>query len=99
MNKQIDIITDLLIDFDEMGFCPTTLCPDPDAYAIEWRNKMTNALNGYRTELARKIFIDLYSELVLLMDYKGKSAIATAIFKAIEKVDRKYTESEGADDV
>ena len=48
--KQIDIITDLLTDFDEMGFAPTTLCPDPEAYAIDWKNKLTNALQGYRKQ-------------------------------------------------
>lgn len=46
----IDIITDLLIDFDEMGFAPTTLDPDPEGYAIEWRKKLTNALQGYRKQ-------------------------------------------------
>ena len=48
--KQIDIITDLLTDFDEMGFAPTTLCPEPEAYAIDWKNKLTNALQGYRKQ-------------------------------------------------
>ena len=61
MNKQIEemgVITDLLIDFDEMGFAPTTACPDPEAYTIEWREKLTNALKGYRKadEVAREIF-------------------------------------------
>lgn len=41
--KQIDIITDLLINFDEMGFAPTTACPDPEAYAVEWKRKITEA--------------------------------------------------------
>ena len=48
--KQIDIIAELLIDFDEMGFAPTTTVPDPEAYAIEWRNKLTEALQGYRKQ-------------------------------------------------
>lgn len=48
--KQIDIIIDLLTDFDEMGFVPTTAVPDPDAYAIEWKNKLTSALQGYRKQ-------------------------------------------------
>ena len=48
--KQIDIITDLLIDFDEMGFAPTTLVPNPEAYAIEWKKKLTDALQGYRKQ-------------------------------------------------
>ena len=46
--KQIDIIINLLTDFDEMGFIPTTTVPDPEAYAVEWKNKLTNALQGYR---------------------------------------------------
>ena len=46
--KQIDMITELLIDFDEMGFIPTTTVPNPEAYAIDWKNKLTKALEGYR---------------------------------------------------
>ena len=45
--EQIDYITDLLVDFDEMGFAPTTTVPDPDAYAIKWRNKLTKALEDF----------------------------------------------------
>ena len=37
-------ITDLLIDFDEMGFAPTTACPDPETYAIKWREKITSEI-------------------------------------------------------
>lgn len=33
-------INDLLIEFDEMGFAPTTPCPDPEKYATEWREKV-----------------------------------------------------------
>lgn len=33
-------IDSLLITFDEMGFAPTTVCPDPEKYAIEWREKV-----------------------------------------------------------
>lgn len=46
----IDYITDLLVDFDEMGFAPTTLCPNPEAYAIEWRNKITKAFKELTEE-------------------------------------------------
>lgn len=33
-------ITDLLIEFDEMGFAPTTVCPDGEKYAIDWRDRV-----------------------------------------------------------
>ena len=45
--KLFDYITDLLVDFDEMGFTTITACPDPEAYAIEWRRKITDALEKY----------------------------------------------------
>ncbi len=45
--EQFDFITDLLTDFDEMGFAPTTTVPDLETYAIDWKNKLTNALQGY----------------------------------------------------
>ena len=48
--EQIDIIRDLLIEFDEMGFIPTTTVPDPNAYAIKWRAEITKALEGYRKQ-------------------------------------------------
>lgn len=48
--KQIDIIRDLLIEFDEMGFIPTTTVPDPEAYAIKWRAEITKALEDYRRQ-------------------------------------------------
>ena len=52
--KEIEAITelfeDLLIDFDEMGFAPTTACPNPDAYSIEWKQKLLNALQRYRKQ-------------------------------------------------
>lgn len=44
-----DSLTDLLTEFDEMGFAPTTPCPDPEEYAIAWREKV-------RKEIARLEF-------------------------------------------
>ena len=45
--KQIDIIIDLLTDFDEMGFIPSTAVPNHEAYAIKWRAEITKALENY----------------------------------------------------
>ena len=38
-------LKDLLIEFDEMGFAPTTVCPNPDKYATEWRDRLVNCVN------------------------------------------------------
>ena len=45
-----DNIMDLLVDFDELGFAPTTAVPSPEVYAIEWRNKLTQALRDCREQ-------------------------------------------------
>lgn len=39
-SKTRQTITDLLIEFDEMGFAPTTVCPDGEKYAIDWRERV-----------------------------------------------------------
>jgi predicted RNA-binding Zn-ribbon protein involved in translation (DUF1610 family) len=44
MKEQIDIIIDLLVEFDEMGFVPSVLVPNKEAYAIKWRDEITKAL-------------------------------------------------------
>lgn len=49
-SEVLDDLEDLLIDFDEMGFCPITLVPDPEGYAVEWKRKLVNALQGYRKQ-------------------------------------------------
>lgn len=38
-------LDDLLIDFDEMGFAPTTICPNPDEYAYEWKMQLVAEIN------------------------------------------------------
>lgn len=98
MNKQIDFITDLLIDFDEMGFAPTTTVPDPDAYAIEWRNKLTDALQGYRKAsdvvaeieiLINGVFDVLCEELEFEAKWGAENALGT-VLNLIASLKKKY---------
>ena len=53
-------IDELLVDFDEMGFIPTTLCENPDEYAREWKKqllaeneRLTEERNRYAENLAK----------------------------------------------
>lgn len=39
-SKPEQTIIDLLTEFDEMGFAPTTVCPNAEQYAIAWRERM-----------------------------------------------------------
>ena len=45
-------LTDLLIEFDEMGFCPTTVCPHPEQYAIEWKEQTAKEIQKLQAENA-----------------------------------------------
>lgn len=46
-----DVMQDLLIDFDEMGFAPMTACPNPDKYACEWKGKLVAEINCLQEQL------------------------------------------------
>lgn len=50
-----DVMQDLLIDFDEMGFAPTTACPNPDKYACEWKGKLIAEINRQQEQLEAAI--------------------------------------------
>lgn len=51
-SKTDQTITDLLIEFDEMGFAPTTVCPNAEQYAIEWREKVRTEFEHLEAENA-----------------------------------------------
>lgn len=44
---------DLFIEFDEMGFQPTTLCPDFEGYAIAWKERLVSLVK----ELQQRVSI------------------------------------------
>lgn len=43
-------IDELLIDFDEMGFVPTTLCENPDEYAQDWKKQLLVEIKRLKSE-------------------------------------------------
>ena len=49
MNERL---LDLLIEFDEMGFAPTSPCGDPGLCAKEWKNRVREAFKALETENA-----------------------------------------------
>ena len=59
------MIEDLLIEFDEMGFAPTTPCSDPEKYAIEWREKVRTEFEHLEAENAKLTSKSRQLELVL----------------------------------
>nr|DAP62549.1 MAG TPA: hypothetical protein [Caudoviricetes sp.] len=39
-----DRLLDLMIEFDEMGFAPTTVCEDAEGLAVKWKEKVVNEI-------------------------------------------------------
>lgn len=55
----VEYITDLFIEFDEMGFIPSTTCPNPEEYAKEWKRKVLSAVNRLKNETIQEIWKDI----------------------------------------
>lgn len=47
-------IEDLLVDFDEMGFAPTTLCENPEEYARAWKRQLIREIERLKAELVKE---------------------------------------------
>lgn len=42
----------LLIEFDEMGFAPTTVCADPEGFAVRWKEQLMKEIEVLKSENA-----------------------------------------------
>ena len=63
------MIEDLLIEFDEMGFAPTTLCENPEKYAVEWKKRLVAEIDKLQTALFSNN-IQIAQEVVRCKDCK-----------------------------
>lgn len=64
-------IDNLLIDFDEMGFCPTPFNRNAEVYACQWRDNMRNAIINHEQDILKE-FVEWYKK-VLIKDYDDKA--------------------------
>ena len=46
-----DSLTDLLIEFDEMGFAPTTVCEDAEGFAVKWKEQVVNEIGRLEAKI------------------------------------------------
>lgn len=79
-------IDELLIDFDEMGFTPTTLCENPDEYAIEWKKQLVaeiERLKAENKELTKVVSSKVYD----LIDNAKEIADAREAWEKQAKID------------
>lgn len=79
-------IDELLIDFDEMGFVPTTLCENPDEYAIAWKKQLVaeiERLKAENEELSKVVSSKVYD----LIDNTNEIADAREAWEQQAKID------------
>lgn len=58
-------IEDLLIDFDEMGFAPTTLCENTDEYACEWKKQLVAEIERRKGKEALTHFENISNDTII----------------------------------
>lgn len=79
-------IDELLIDFDEMGFVPTTLCENPDEYARDWKKQLLveiKRLKSENEELTKVVSSKVYD----LIDNAKEIADAREAWEKQAKID------------
>ena len=58
-------IDELLIEFDEMGFAPTTLCENPDEYACEWKNQLVDEIESLKEKESLTHFENISNDTII----------------------------------
>ena len=46
-----DRLLDLMIEFDEMGFAPTTVCEDAEVVAVKWKEQVVNEIGRLESNI------------------------------------------------
>lgn len=46
-----DRLLDLMIEFDEMGFAPTTVCEDAEELAVKWKEQVVNEIGRLEAKI------------------------------------------------
>lgn len=68
-------LNDLMTEFDEMGYCPTTLCSDPEAAAKQWQKQVFEAIEQMKQEIRNEV------------QDKGQNVTVKTIFKYNDEIE------------
>lgn len=79
MNKDL---TELLTEFDEMGYAPTTLTAEPEKAASGWKKRLVTAIKAENAELKEKAQ-KLDEQLKAISD-------RTAKFPSLEQIEKRF---------
>lgn len=92
-------LLDLLIEFDEMGYAPTTVCEDAEEYAKKWKNRVweevksleaENAVLRERLDKAVELPCNIGDKVYMPWVYDGISGIAEITVCSVTVFDGGY---------
>lgn len=87
-----DRLLGLLIEFDEMGFAPTTTCTDPEEFAVRWKEqvlkeiKLLEAENSVLRQEKKAAVEDVAERIKMAFYYEFDELIPSTMADKIDEI-------------
>lgn len=87
-----DRLLDLMIEFDEMGFAPTTVCEDAEGFAVKWKEQVVNEIGRLETQITtlqkglKKAVEDVAERIKMAFYYEFDELIPSTMAGKIDEI-------------
>ena len=87
-----DRLLDLMIEFDEMGFAPTTVCEDAEGLAVKWKEQVVNEIGRLETQITtlqeglKKAVEDVAERIKMAFYYEFDELIPSTMADKIDEI-------------
>lgn len=87
-----DRLLDLMIEFDEMGFEPTTVCEDAEGLAVKWKEQVVNEIGRLEKQITtlqeglKKAVEDVAGRIKMAFYYEFDELIPPTMADKIDEI-------------
>ena len=87
-----DRLLDLMIEFDEMGFAPTTVCEDTEGLAVKWKEQVVNEIGRLEKQITtlqeglKKAVEDVAERIKMAFYYEFDELIPSTMADKIDEI-------------
>ena len=87
-----DRLLDLMIEFDEMGFAPTTVCEDAEGLAVKWKEQVVNEIGRLEKQITtlqeglKKAVEDVAERIKMAFYYEFDELIPSTMADKIDEI-------------
>ena len=87
-----DRLLDLMIEFDEMGFAPTTVCEDAEGLAVKWKEQVVNEIGRLEAQITtlqaglKKAVEDVAERIKMAFYYEFDELIPSTMADKIDEI-------------